>query len=62
MKIFLDIIVKLLIVITAFLVNGIKNQFDNLASQVRKNTIEIEVLKEKLKIYNESNIKISRAK
>ena len=52
MKLILDIFIKIIIVIIALLTNSIKNKFDSLDSQVTKNTIQIEVLKEQLKLYN----------
>lgn len=51
MKNIIDIIIKIVILFIAFLTSSIKQKFDNLESQVHKNTIQIEVLKEQLKLY-----------
>jgi heme/copper-type cytochrome/quinol oxidase subunit 2 len=44
-------IIRVIIVFIAFVSNRINNRLENIESKVEKNTIEIEVLKEKLELY-----------
>jgi len=44
-------VIRFVIVFIAFISNKINNRLENIEQQVKKNTIEIEVLKEKLQLY-----------